>query len=197
MHRNLIPTFVSNSHLSYVESIPTRYSQPWVKCFSSYQDHATGLPTIMSIVAHVKFVTTYIYIYIYIYIYVYIYIFNHSSITHIKLMPNSWFTHITLSQSCIIIPGNPSYNNLYKHKLYIQAQRQTNSLCILAQLFAQARESRSSEKDSRLGELPSPRGELDTHNSGLCALSLRRDSPRLSETLARSKLSWSPERPLT
>jgi len=66
MHRNLIPTFVSNSHLSYVESIPTRYSQPWVKCFSSYQDHA-----------HVIFVTIYIYIYIYIYIHIYIYIYIH------------------------------------------------------------------------------------------------------------------------
>jgi len=28
MHRNLIPTFVANPHLSYVESIPTHYSQP-------------------------------------------------------------------------------------------------------------------------------------------------------------------------
>ena len=43
---NFIPTSKSNPHFSHVESIPTRYSQPWVKCFSSYQNHATSLPTI-------------------------------------------------------------------------------------------------------------------------------------------------------
>jgi len=120
IHRNLIPSFVTNPYFSYVESIPTCHSQPWVKCSSSYQSHATGLPTIMSIVAHVKLVTTYIHI------------FNLSSIIHIKILSNSWFTHKTLSQSCIIIPIKPSYNNSYKYQLNIQAQREPKSERILA-----------------------------------------------------------------
>ncbi|QCD93373.1 hypothetical protein DEO72_LG5g1448 [Vigna unguiculata] len=53
--------------------------------------------------------------------------------------------------------------------------------------LAQARGSLAQASSLRLGE-------SSTHmNSGLCAFSLRRDSPRLSETLARSNLSWSPE----
>jgi len=46
MHRNFIPTSVTNLHLSHVESVPTRYYQPWVKCLFPYQYHATRLPTI-------------------------------------------------------------------------------------------------------------------------------------------------------
>ena len=109
IHRNLIPSFITNPYLSYVESIPTRHSQPWVKCFSSYQSHATGLPNHHVHCAHVKLVT------------IYIHIFNLSSIIHIKIMSNSWFTHKTLSQSCINIPIKSSYNNSYKYQLNIQA----------------------------------------------------------------------------
>ena len=56
--------------------------------------------------------------------------------------------------------------------------------------LAQARGSLTQASSFRLGESSTNR------NSGLCAFSLRRDSPRLSETLARSKLSSSPEWPL-
>jgi len=56
--------------------------------------------------------------------------------------------------------------------------------------LAQARGSLTQASSLRLGESSTHR------NSGLCAFSLRRDTPRLSETLARSKLSWSPEWPL-
>ncbi|QCD94029.1 hypothetical protein DEO72_LG5g2107 [Vigna unguiculata] len=59
----------------------------------------------------------------------------------------------------------------------------------LAQLFAQAKGPRSSDRVSRSGE------SLTSRDSGLCTFSLRRHSHRLSETLACSKLSWSPERP--
>jgi len=56
--------------------------------------------------------------------------------------------------------------------------------------LAQARGSLAQASSLRLGE-------SSTHkNSGSCTFLLRRDSPRLSETLSRSKLSRSPERPL-
>jgi len=146
IHRNLIPSFVTNPYLSYVESIPTRHFQPWVKSFSSHQSHATGLPTIMSIVAYVKLVTTYIHI------------FNLSSIIHIKIMSNSWFTHKTLSQSYINIPIKPSYNNLYKYQLNIQAQRDqiqdafSLSSSLRLEDLAQARRTLAQSSSLRLGE---------------------------------------------
>jgi len=93
-------------------------------------------------------------------------------------------THAYSFPSChhIIIKSNTSHT--FKNR------ENAKPKCTLAQLFAQDERPHS-------GELPSPRQELDTHNSDLCAFSLRRDSPRLSETLARSKLSGSLERPLT
>jgi len=56
--------------------------------------------------------------------------------------------------------------------------------------LAQARRTLAQVSSYRLGE--SSTYKIVT----LCAFSLRRDSPRLSETLARSKLSRSPERPI-
>ena len=110
----------------------------------------------------------------------YIHIFNLSSLIHIKIMSNSWFTHKTLSQSCINIPIKPLNNNSYKYQLNIQAQREPNSGRILAQLVAQVGGSRSSEKDSRSSKLPLPRRELDPHTTTASAHS------RLSET----PLAW-------
>ena len=56
--------------------------------------------------------------------------------------------------------------------------------------LAQARGSFAQASSLRLGESSTHR------NSGLRAFSLRRVSPCLSETLARSKLRWSLEQPL-
>jgi len=44
MHRNFILTSITNTHLSHVEPVPTRYYQPWEKCLLPYHYHATGLP---------------------------------------------------------------------------------------------------------------------------------------------------------
>jgi len=49
----LIPTSVTNPHLSQVESMPTRYSQPYIKYFLSHQYHVILIPTI-SLKSHAK-----------------------------------------------------------------------------------------------------------------------------------------------
>ncbi|QCE03457.1 hypothetical protein DEO72_LG8g1481 [Vigna unguiculata] len=54
--------------------------------------------------------------------------------------------------------------------------------------LAQARGSLAQASSLCLGESSTSR------DNGLCTFSPRRDSPRLGETLARSKLSWLPER---
>jgi len=56
----------------------------------------------------------------------------------------------------------PLYNNPIKYKPNIHEQGNTKPERTLAQLFAQVEGSRSSERVSRSGELPSPRRELDT-----------------------------------
>jgi len=59
--------------------------------------------------------------------------------------------------------------------------------CSLAQLVAQAEGPRSGETDSRSDELLLL-SESSTQKTGaICAFSLKRDFPRLSETFARSK----------
>jgi len=75
----------------------------------------------------------------------------------------------------------PSYNDPINYMPNIQEQERNVKLKrSLVQPLAQAEESRSSERVSRSGE------GSKSWNSGLCAFSLRRDPPRLGETLARS-----------
>jgi len=116
-----------------------------------------------------------------------------------RIYPSSSFITRAPSCSCIFIPLSCHYTTI--HSLTCQTsknkKRNIKSERTLAQLFAQAEGPRSSERVSRSGELPSPRRKLDTRNSSLHAFSLKRVSPRLSETLAHLKLSWSPERPFT
>jgi len=95
-------------------------------------------------------------------------------------------------------PLMPLYNNPISYMPNIQEQEKTpnqNALSPSSSLrlkgLTQARGSLAQASSLRLGESSIHR------NSGLCAFSLRRDSPRLSETHARLKLSWSLERPLT
>jgi len=118
----------------------------------------------------------------------------HNQPFHVHYMPRI----IQVRHSQLIHPLTHAYSIPSCHYIIIQSNTSQTSKNrenakperTLAQLFAQAKGSRSSERVSRSGESSTHR------NSGLCAFSLRRDSPRLSETLARSKLSWSPERPL-
>jgi len=124
----------------------------------------------------------------------------HNQPFHAHYMPRI----IQVHHSQLIYPPTHAYSFPTCHYIIIQSNtsqtsknRESAKLArTLAQLFAQAGGSRSSERVSRSGELPSPGRELNSRNSGFCAFSLRRDSPRLSEMLASSKVSWSPELPL-
>ena len=118
---------------------------------------------------------------------------------HVHYMPRIYrtlsFTIHTPSQSCIFIHLMPSYNNTIKCMPSIQEQGKTSNRDALSPIsslklkgLAQAKGSLAQARGS-LTQAGSLRlGESSTYKySGLCAFSLRRDSPRLSETLARSK----------
>ena len=65
----------------------------------------------------------------------------------------------------------PLYNNPINYMPNIQEQERNTKLeCTLAQLFAQVEGSHSGERDSRSGELRSPRRELDISGTGPNAL---------------------------
>jgi len=121
----------------------------------------------------------------------------HNQPFHVHYMPSSSFTIHTPSHSCIFIHLMPLYNNPIKYMPNIQEQRKyqtrthsRSASSLRLKGLAQARRSLAQASSLRLGE-------SSTHkNNDFCAFSLRRDSPRLSETLSRSKQSWSPERQL-
>jgi len=99
----------------------------------------------------------------------------HNHPFHVHYMPRI----IQVCHSQLIHPPTHAYSFPSCHYIIIQSNTRTHSRPAL-----------------RLGELRL--GESLTYRySGFCAFSLRRDSPRLSETLARSKQSWSPKQPFT
>jgi len=105
-----------------------------------------------------------------------------------RIYPSSSFITHAPSCSCIFIP----HHAIIQQSIHLHAKHRKGNIKserTLAQLFAQAKGPRSSDRVSRSGE------SLTSRDSGLCTFSLRRHSHRLSETLACSKLSWSPERP--
>jgi len=103
-------------------------------------------------------------------------------------------TH-TPSHSCILISPVPSFNSTITYRSTIQGQEEhqdeTHSRLAprLGLRASPRRESFAQASSLRLGE------SSRIWNNGLYTFSLGRDSPRLSETLACSKLSESPGRP--
>jgi len=113
-----------------------------------------------------------------------------SSITQNPL----FITHIP-SPSCILVSPMPSYNSTIKYRSTIKGQKEheakTHSHPTPRSGWGASprRETLAQTSSLRLGE------NSRIWNSGLCTFSLRRDSPRLSEMLACSKLSGPPGRP--
>jgi len=114
-----------------------------------------------------------------------------------RIYPSSSFITRAPSRSCIFIPPHAIIQqSIHLHAKHSKTGRETSnqsapspSSSLKLKGLAQARRSLAQVSSLHLGESTTSR------DSGLCTFSLRRDSPRLGETLARSKLNWSFKRP--